>query len=589
MAKFRSFGIRRLSPSNGARSQLTDHAEVGKISDKDQPTYRGRRPIRNTGSDLVNTYRKTPMWSCAVRYLPKASEYLPRTLAWSVGQQLGVGVKKLVWQHCTWIRARSVWTWESVGNKQWRGKTTKSLIAILLPLRLLIQSSLPPNMSSILSVLKTKLGEYMLALPNGATKYEDYEAWAQDMPELADWIAEAKIGLNPMATDDWLRAVHVALQHQQAAEEQALVEEREHIAVAKWEAAKAEAARAAAARELAKVDWEWCREVLVDTMFNGSLDSEEGERQLAELEATSVLPLPLFLPSLSPSTAVSSSHPNPSANLSQPDLSATNSALASATDALDQMSVGLVAAAAPTDLKGKQSAAAVVVEFVCQPTPPLGCVVLPLGPGMGRMSTARSPVERNGAGKLLEDPPELLPGDVLADYACHRCATAFLTKAFRCYQQPGLVLCTKCARESKGCSFQPGWMPTDKGKGKGKSKEKGKSVPKLEERGRPLEASAAAHTRKPVQRLPTTARAAPAPTRPSRTRSAAVPALPDSSRLSPVVAQGIASELRYHIAVDKGMRASLARSIAMWQVLVEDSSDAEDLGMSVLGDFVPDV
>lgn len=56
---------------------------------------------------------------------------------------------------------------------------TKSLIAILLPLRLLIRSSLPSNMSSILSVLKTKLGEYMLALPDGATEYEDYEAWAQ--------------------------------------------------------------------------------------------------------------------------------------------------------------------------------------------------------------------------------------------------------------------------------------------------------------------------------------------------------------------------------------------------------------------------
>lgn len=56
----------------------------------------------------------------------------------------------------------------------------------------------------------------------------------------------------------------------------------------------------------------------------------------------------------------------------------------------------------------------------------------------------------------------------------------------------------------------------------------------------------------------------------------------------------------------EGTRASLARSIAMWQgelevldarsggsavsdvVLVEDSSDAEDSDMSVLGDFVPD-
>ncbi|ETW80782.1 hypothetical protein HETIRDRAFT_115948 [Heterobasidion irregulare TC 32-1] len=579
-------------------------------------------------------------FSSAIRYLPKASKYLPQTLAWSVGRRLGVGAKKLVWQHCIWIRARSVWMWESVGNKRWHGKTTKSLIAILLPLRLLIRSSLLPNMSSILSVLKTKLGEYMLALPDSATKYEDYEAWAQgfakrvavfdhsargqDMPKLTDWIAEAKIGLDPMATDDWLvwgarilpqRAAYVALQQQQAAKEQALVEERERVAIAEREAAEAEAARAAAAWESAEVDHEWRQEVLVDAMFDGSLNPEEGERQLAELEAESVLSLPLFLPSPSPSAAMSSSHPDPSADSSQPDLSAANSALA----------VGLVAAAAPTNLKGKQSATAVVVEFARQPTPPLGRIVLPLGPGMGQMSSARSPVEQNGARKLLEDPPGLLPGDVLADYACHRCATAFLTKVFRCYQRPRLVSCTKCARESKGCSFQPGWTPTDKGKGKGKSKEKGKSAPKSEERGCPLKCHKvevvvpvwsvgdsitqmkAACTRILVQQLSTTARAAPAPTCPSRARSSAVPALPDSSHLSPVVAQGIVSELRYRIAVAEGTRASLARSIAMWQgelevleacsggsavsdvVLVKDSLDAKDSGMSVSGNFVPDV
>lgn len=62
---------------------------------------------------------------------------------------------------------------------------TKSLIAILLPFCLLVQSCLPSNMSSILSVLKTKLGEYMLALPDGAAKYEDYEAWAQGF---AKWV-----------------------------------------------------------------------------------------------------------------------------------------------------------------------------------------------------------------------------------------------------------------------------------------------------------------------------------------------------------------------------------------------------------------
>ncbi|ETW80308.1 hypothetical protein HETIRDRAFT_427439 [Heterobasidion irregulare TC 32-1] len=539
---------------------------------------------------------------------------------------------------------------------------TKSLIAFLPA-----SSSL---MSSLISVLKAKLADYMLSLLDGAAEYEDYEVWGQgfakrvavfdrsargqDVPELADFIAEAERGLDSMATDDWLvwgarilpqRAARVALQQQQAAEEQALVEERERVAVAEQEAAEAEATRAAAARKSAEVDRERRRGVLVDAMFDGSLDPEEGERQLAELEAESVFPLPLFLLSPSPSAAASSSHPVPSADLSHPDPSAdssypdpsadssypdpsADSALASATDALDRMSVGLVAAAAPTDVKGKQSAAAVVVEFAHQRTPPLGRVVLPLGPGTGRMSTVRSPVERNGAGKMLEDPPELLPGDVLADYACHRCTTAFLTKAFRCYQRPGLVSCTKCARESKGCSFQPGWMPMEKAKGKSKSKGKGKSkeqsAPKAEERERPLKRrkvevvvpvrsvgdsiaqTKAVRTRKPVQRLPTTARAVLAPTRPSRARSAAFPAPSDSSRLSPIVAQGIASELRYRIAVAEGTRASLARSVAMWQaeleslevragpststdvVLVEDSSEADDSGRSVSDDFLPD-
>ncbi|ETW79912.1 hypothetical protein HETIRDRAFT_103518 [Heterobasidion irregulare TC 32-1] len=508
-------------------------------------------------------------------------------------------------------------------------------------------------MSSLLSVLKTKLGEYMLSLPDGTAEYEDYEAWAQgfakrvavfdrsargqDVPELAAWVAEAESGLDHVATNDWLawgsrilpqRAARFAAQkQQQAAEEQALAEEAAWVAVTEREAEEAEAMRAAAARQLAKADRRRRREALVEAMFNGSLDPEQGDRQLSELEAESVLPLPLFLHSPSPSAAASSSrpvpsadssHPDPSADSSYPDPSAdssypdpsADSALASATDALDRMSMGLAAAAAPTDAKGKKTAAAVVVKFAHQRTPPLGRVVLPLGPGTGRMSTVRSPMERNGAGKVLEDPPELLPGDVLADYACHRCATAFQTKVFR---------------DLKGCSFQPGWMPMEKGKGKSKEKGKGKSkeqsAPKAEERERPLKRrkvevvvpvrsvgdsiaqTKAARTRKPVQRLPTTARAVLAPT---RSRSVAVPALSDSSRLSPIVAQGIASDLRYRIAVAEGTRASLARSIKMWQaeleslevqagpstssdvVLVEDSSAAEDSDMSVSGDFVPD-
>ncbi|ETW77164.1 hypothetical protein HETIRDRAFT_105655 [Heterobasidion irregulare TC 32-1] len=505
-------------------------------------------------------------------------------------------------------------------------------------------------MSSILSVLKTKLGEYMLALPDGAAEYEDYEAWAQgfakrvavfdrsargqDVPELAAWVAEAESGLDHVATDDWLAwgsrilpqraARFAAQQQQQAAEEQALAEEAARVAVAEREAEEAEAMRAAAARRLAEEDRQRRREALVEAMFNGLLDPEQGDRQLAELESESVFPIPLFFRSPSPSTAASSSRPNPSADSSHPDPSADDSELASATDALDRMSVGPVAAAAPTDAKGKQSAAAVVIEFARQLTPTAGRVVLPLGPGTGRMSSVRPPVERNGAGKLLQDPPDLLPDDVLAEYACHRCTTEFTTVAFRCYTRAGQVSCTKCSKEQKGCSFQPGWMPKDKGKSKGKGKSKAKAAEKsgepepsrptkkrkvevlIPERsvGESIARTKAVRVRKPVQRLPTTTRTVLAPSRP---RSSAVPALPDSSRLSPVVAQGIASELRYRIAVAEGTRASLARSIAMWQgelevlearsggsavsdvVLVEDSSDAEDSGMSVLGDFVPDV
>lgn len=116
---------------------------------------------------------------------------------------------------------------------------------------------------------------------------------------------------------------------------------------------------------------------------------------------------------------------------------------------------------------------------------------------------------------------------------------------------------------------------------------------------------AAVRNRKPVKRLPTTTKVVPIPSRPSRPRSAAFPALSDLSRLSPTIAQGIASEIRYRIAVAEGSRASLARSIAMWQaelqslearsgpatsdvVMVEDSSQSEDSDMSESGDFVPD-
>ena len=86
---------------------------------------------------------------------------------------------------------------------------------------------------------------------------------------------------------------------------------------------------------------------------------------------------------------------------------------------------------------------------------------------------------------------------------------------------------------------------------------------------------------------------------------ATFPALSDLPRLSPTIAQGIASEIRYRIAVTEGSHASLACLIAMWQakleslevclgpatldmVMVEDSSQLEDSDMSESGDFVPD-
>ncbi|ETW85292.1 hypothetical protein HETIRDRAFT_120884 [Heterobasidion irregulare TC 32-1] len=501
---------------------------------------------------------------------------------------------------------------------------TKSLVAVLLPLCLLFR------MPSILPVLKAKLAEYMLSLPDGAAEYEDYELWGQgfarrvalldrsargeDIPELADLIAEAERGLDHMATDGWLvwgarvlpqRAARFAVKQQKEAEEQALAEETERVAAAEREAERAEAARAAAASQVAAEDRQRRRDAVVGAMFDGSLDPEEGERQLAELDAETAVPPPLFFPSPSPD-------PAPSAD----------AVLVSTTAAMHRMSVDPTAPIAPIESQGKR-AAAVVVEFARQRTPSQGRVIVPLGPGTGRMSTVWSPVERNGAGKMMQDPPGLMPGDVLADYACQRCAAEFTTVAFRCYTRSGQVSCTKCSREQKGCSFQPGWMP-NKGKSKGKGKSKAKAAEKsgepepsrptkkrkvevlVPERsvGESIARTKAVRARKPVQRLPTTTRTVLAPSRP---RSSAVPALSDSSRLSPVVAQGIASELRYRIAVAEGTRASLARSIAMWQgelaslearsggsavsdvVLVEDSSDSEDSDMSVLGDFVPDV
>ncbi|ETW83213.1 hypothetical protein HETIRDRAFT_119768 [Heterobasidion irregulare TC 32-1] len=501
-------------------------------------------------------------------------------------------------------------------------------------------------MSALLSALKTKLGEYMLSLPDGAAEYEDYEAWArgfakrvavldrsargQDLPELADWIAEAERGLDHMATDDWLawgtrilpqRAARFATQQQrQAAEAQALEEESARVAIAEREAEEAEVARAAAALRVAEEDRQRRREALVEAMFDGSMDPEEGDRQMAVLEAESAGLLPLFLPSPSDAPTLSDA-PAPAASSSLLPLPA-DAGLASTTEALGRMSVDSTLPTPSADSKGKQRAGAVIVEFARQRTPTEGRVVLPLRLGAGRMSTVRSPVERNGAGKLLQDPPGLLPGDVLAEYACHRCATEFATVAPRCYTRPGQVSCLKCADDRKGCSFQPGWTSKEKGKGQVKAKSGAKSVEnerpmkkrKVEvlvpERsaGESIARSKAVRSRKPVKRLLTTTQRLPVPSRssrPTRPTSTAAPS-PELLRLSPSIARGVVSEIRYRIAVAEGSRTFLARSITMWRaelealearsgpsapsdvVLVEDLSEADDSGRSESGDFVPD-
>ncbi|ETW83372.1 hypothetical protein HETIRDRAFT_426654 [Heterobasidion irregulare TC 32-1] len=243
-------------------------------------------------------------------------------------------------------------------------------------------------MSSILSVLETKLREYMLALPDGTTEYKDYEAW---------------------------RVVRFAAQ-QQAVKAQALEEEAVRVATAKHEAEEAEAACTASALQVAEEGRQRCQEALVEAMFSGLLDAEEGDCQMAALEAESVLPLPLFLCSPSPSIPVmSSSRPKPSFTPlpSQPYPLVTESDLASATAALHHMSIDLVASPALTNVNGKPLVAAVVVEFTHQRMPSFGRVMLLPGLGHGWMSTVWAPEERNGAGKVFKDPPKLVSGNCL--------------------------------------------------------------------------------------------------------------------------------------------------------------------------------
>ncbi|ETW76446.1 hypothetical protein HETIRDRAFT_118770 [Heterobasidion irregulare TC 32-1] len=150
------------------------------------------------------------------------------------------------------------------------------------------------------------------------------------------------------------------------------------------------------------------------------------------------------------------------------------------------------------------------------------------------MSTVWPPVERNSAGKMIQDSLGLMPDDILADYACQRYTTKFTIMAFWCYTRSSQFLCTKCSKEQKGCSFQPGWMLKDKGKSKGKKKSKVKVAKTLEE---------------------------PEPSCPTKKH--------------------------------KGKLEVLEAHLGGWAVsdvvLVEDSLNAKDLDMSMLGDFVPNV
>lgn len=141
---------------------------------------------------------------------------------------------------------------------------------------------------------------------------------------------------------------------------------------------------------------------MVDAMFDGSLNPEEGEHQLAKLDAKTAVPPPLFFPFPSPDPAPSSSHPASSADAK----------LVSITAAMNQISVDPTTLIALIKLQGKRTAA-VAVKFACQQTPSQGQVIVPLSPGIGRMLTVWPSVERNGASKMMQDPPGLMPGNVL--------------------------------------------------------------------------------------------------------------------------------------------------------------------------------
>ncbi|ETW75988.1 hypothetical protein HETIRDRAFT_422602 [Heterobasidion irregulare TC 32-1] len=244
--------------------------------------------------------------------------------------------------------------------------------------------------------------------------------------------------------------VHFAMQ-QQAVEAQALEEEAEQVATAEHEAEEAEVARAASALEVAEKDHQ--RE-----MFSELLDVKKGNHQMAALKAESILPLSLFLHSPSPSVpAMSFSCPKPSfAHLpSQPNPLVAESNLASTTTTLHCISIDPVTLVTLTNMNGKPLAAAVVVEFAHQQTPSFGCVMLPLGPGYGQMSTVWASEEWNGASKVLKNPPGLVFGD------CLSMLVQFLDHGVLLLHLAWLGVLYQVCQLAKGVQF-PAWVDTNR-------------------------------------------------------------------------------------------------------------------------------
>ncbi|ETW85610.1 hypothetical protein HETIRDRAFT_115196 [Heterobasidion irregulare TC 32-1] len=298
------------------------------------------------------------------------------------------------------------------------------------------------------------------------------------------------------------------------AEEQALAEEAVQVIIAKYEAKKAEAMQAATTYRLAEENHQWHWKALVEAIFNGSLDPKQGNCQLAKLESEFTFPNPLFLCSPFPSATVSFSCPNLSTDSSYPDPSANDLELVSVNNALDQMSMGLVATTALTNVKGSEEG---------------------IREALRKYQTVLDKVPKT---------PTITKHDTRSSTPLALEVVLVLCLALRATSSISVLAQAEC------CLFGLSWSK--------------------------MELAKYVWVWKPIQHFPTTTHTILAPSHPC---SSAVPTLPDSSHLSFVIVQGIASELWYHITMAKVLDV----------VLVEDSLDAKDLGMLVLGNFVPNV